>query len=391
MKKLNELDLLDEIISIDSSNPGPGEEELARFFQALSKEHGFESEILEGKAGRSNLIIRIDAGDGKKLGFSGHLDTKPVGDALQEWNSPPWKLTIDGDLGYGLGTSDMKGALAAFFVAASEWADSAKSGLLSLIFTADEEAGSVYGSKFLSEKVPLDVEAILVGEPSGVSKPWESIFTVSRGISCFEIIIHGRQGHSGLSRTLPTSANLGAAKAAIAISEMKLQIPKSFAPEHVTVNSAIKLSGGVTYGVHPGEAKVACDIRIIPGMQQQDVLSELTKTLNTALPSDLSWKIRWEEGFGWMEAVQIPDEHSLVTSCQRAAMSILGYEVPLGIYPGGTDASHFSKIAKIPSLASFGPGWLSVAHGPNECVGLSQVTQAKKMYKLILEDYLENH
>jgi acetylornithine deacetylase/succinyl-diaminopimelate desuccinylase-like protein len=60
----------------------------------------------------------------------------------------------------------------------------------------------------------------------------------------------------------------------------------------------------------------------------------------------------------------------------------------LGIYPGGTDATHFVEIAKIPTLASFGPGWLSVAHGPNECVELTAVTQAKDMYNLIAKNYL---
>jgi acetylornithine deacetylase/succinyl-diaminopimelate desuccinylase-like protein len=243
----------------------------------------------------------------------------------------------------------------------------------------------------LSKKVPLGVDAILIGEPSGVSVPWEAIFTVSRGISCFEISITGKQGHSGLSAILSSSATIGLAKAIIAISQMRITYPHSFdASKRPTINAGVTVNGGVMYGVHPGEARFGCDVRLVPGMTQEDLEKDIGFALNSALPKDLSWSIKWESGFGWMDAVQIADNHPLVKATQNAAISVLGQDIPLGTYPGGTDASHFCKIAGIPTLASFGPGWLSVAHGPNECVGLSQVREAKKMYRLIAEKYLVN-
>ena len=79
MKKINEIDLLSELISIDSSNPGAFENEIVSFLSSLSNEYGFEQKIYESAVGRSNLIITIFAGTGGKLGFSGHIDTKPVG------------------------------------------------------------------------------------------------------------------------------------------------------------------------------------------------------------------------------------------------------------------------------------------------------------------------
>jgi acetylornithine deacetylase/succinyl-diaminopimelate desuccinylase-like protein len=389
MKKIDEIDLLSELISIDSSNPGPFENEIAKFLASLAGEYGFESKIYESVVGRSNLIITVSAGAGAKLGFSGHIDTKPVGDALSLWNTPPWEFVKDGDLGFGLGSSDMKAGVAAMFVAATEWAEHANSGTLKLILTADEEAGSVYGSEYLAKNIPLDVDAILIGEPSGVKVPWESIYTVSRGISCFEVIITGKQGHSGLSGTLPTSASIAMANALLAISKMKLTFTKSANELMIpTVNSGVTVSGGVTYGVHPGECRFKCDIRLIPGMKKLDLENDLKVLLDSVIPPDLSWQIKWEDGFGWMDAVQIPDSHPLVLACKEATKSVLGREVVLGTYPGGTDASHFHKIANIPSLASFGPGWLSVAHGPNECVGLSQVREAREMYSHVASSFL---
>jgi acetylornithine deacetylase/succinyl-diaminopimelate desuccinylase-like protein len=388
MNKLNEIELLGELISIDSSNPGPYESEIANFLADLAREFGFETQIYESNPGRTNLIITISAGAGARLGFSGHIDTKPVGD-LSLWKTPPWEFVKESDLGFGLGSSDMKAGVAAMFVAATEWALQAKSGTLKLIFTADEEAGSVYGSEFISKNIPLNLDAILVGEPSGVNVPWESIFTVSRGISCFEITILGKQGHSGLSTILPTSTAIGMAKAIIAISNLNLTYTKSENPFMIpTINSGVTVSGGITYGVHPGESKFKCDIRLIPGMVKENLEKDLKLAMDSALPADLTWQVRWEDGFGWMDAVQIPDSHPLVLACQEAVQNVLGRQVPLGTYPGGTDASHFYKIANIPTLASLGPGWLSVAHAPNEYVGLSQVTEAKNIYVSIAKNFL---
>ena len=99
MKKINEIELLGELISIDSSNPGPYESEIANFLADLAREFGFETQIFESIPGRSNLIITISAGAGARLGFSGHIDTKPVGD-LSMWKTPPWEFVKDGDLGF---------------------------------------------------------------------------------------------------------------------------------------------------------------------------------------------------------------------------------------------------------------------------------------------------
>ena len=303
MKKINEIELLGELISIDSSNPGPYESEIANFLADLAREFGFETQIFESIPGRSNLIITISAGAGARLGFSGHIDTKPVGD-LSMWKTPPWEFVKEGDLGFGLGSSDMKAGVAAMFVAATEWAIEAKSGTLKLIFTADEEAGSVHGSEFISKNIPLNLDAILVGEPSGISVPWESIFTVSRGISCFEITISGKQGHSGLSKTLPTSTAIGMAKAILAISNMNLTFTRSKNASMIpTINSGVTVSGGITYGVHPGESKFKCDIRLIPGMTKENLdanrsmspprRSEIPRTSVTQSAPPLSRTLHW--------------------------------------------------------------------------------------------------
>ncbi len=69
---------------------------------------------------------------------------------------------------------------------------------------------------------------------------------------------------------------------------------------------------------------------------------------------------------------------------------MLGRQPPFAAYPGGTDATAFAGIAGIPTVASLGPGWLSVAHGPNERVGVDQLRQAAELYESVARRYLES-
>jgi len=391
MKTTDPVDLLAQLVAIDSSNPDPGEGALATFVDGVVREWGFESRIVETAPGRCNLLVQVDAGGGPgSLGLCAHLDTKPVGDALAEWDTPPLQLVVEGDLGYGLGTSDMKGAIAAMLVAAHEWSGTAESGRLELILTADEEAGSELGAKELARRRLVDVEAILVGEPSGIFEPWEAVFVVSRGICCFEVVIEGTQGHSGLSERLPTSATVAAARALLALDGLDLrQAVENEGNVGPTMNAGVRIEGGVFYGVHPGRATVACEVRLVPGMTRSLLKDDVRRVLEEALPTDVRWSIRFEEGqLGWSPAASIDPGHRLVRSAVRAAADVLGRELPLATYPGGTDAGPFVEKLGIPTLTSLGPGWVSRAHGPNECVGLSQVRDAAQIYGRIASAYL---
>ena len=77
-------DLLEFLVAIDSQNPGAGEAEIARNVDELARSLGFYSRIVDTAPGRSNVLVTVDAGGPKVLAFSGHLDTKPVGDARSE-------------------------------------------------------------------------------------------------------------------------------------------------------------------------------------------------------------------------------------------------------------------------------------------------------------------
>lgn len=382
------LDLATELVAIDSQNPGAGEAQIAAFVDDHASSRGLQSRIVETAPGRANVLISADAGPGPHLALSGHLDTKPIGD-LSAWSTPPLELITDGDLAYGLGSSDMKGGVAAMLRAVESWARTAERGRLSLVLTADEEAGCDHGSIALSQRGLVDADAIVIGEPSGVGEPWEAMYLISRGICCFEVVIRGRQGHSGLSERLPTSAGVAAALATTAIAGLEPRVPTPGSiPCHPTVNAGVRISGGVFYGVHPGEASVGCDIRLVPGMDRETLEEDLRAALTAALPPDVDWEIQYADGsLGWMEPAEITPDHPVVGAAQKASGSVFGHPLPLRAYPGGTDATHFGNVGGVPAIAALGPGWLSVAHGPDEHVGISQLDQAERLYLELARAY----
>jgi len=96
----------------------------------------------------------------------------------------------------------------------------------------------------------------------------------------------------------------------------------------------------------------------------------------------LEAEFEFEPQLSWVPPAEIDREHALVTVAREAAREVLGAEPPLSVFPGGTDAPWF-EAAGIPTIPSFGPGILTCAHGPNECVSLESVHQAARIYARI--------
>lgn len=376
------------LIGIDSQNPGPGESAVAAAVTDLvARPAGFTVARHEFEAGRPNLLLTVDKGPGPHLVLSGHMDTKPVGDARDAWRTDPLQMTVVDGLAYGLGASDMKGPIAAMLVALGRFAEEPGSGRASVLLTADEETSSAAGAIALAERGIPACDAVVIGEPSGVSVPWEMIAVVSRGICCVEIEITSRQGHSGLSRTLGRSAVQLAAEVLLAFDAYTPPIaqpgPVPCAP---TVNPGMIVQGGVAYGTWPGTCMLGCEIRLVPGMDRQAVLASLEQLAREVVADRGQVLVRSvPDGRAWAPAVAVDPSTRIVRAAQAACAEVLGTAPPLGAYPGTTEASHLMPGLGVPVIASLGPGWLSVAHSPNECVGVEDLSTAAALYTRLLE------
>jgi acetylornithine deacetylase len=390
------VELVGDLVRIDSQIPPHADERrIVEFLRERIAALGVgEGEAIGADPARPNLVTRIaGAGGGPTLALNGHLDTKPVGDSLPLWDSDPLAPEIrDGRL-YGLGASDMKGAVAAMvFAAAALRAPGGPrlAGDLVLAFVADEEAGGEHGAKFLAPRL-RDVDACLIGEPSGWEHNWQGLHLVSRGVCCFRVRVQGTQMHSSLSDRMP-SVNASRRMAELLVSldeELELEFsPHPLGNAAPTLNVGVLVSGGVYFGVVPGLAEFGCDVRTLPGMTEAGVRESLERWLDRRRTVDpgLDAEVVFEPALTWVPPAEISPAHPLVRAAQSAAAEVLGAPPPLSVFPGGTDAPWFDA-AGIATIPSFGPGILTCCHGPNEYVDVESVHQAARIYARIAARY----
>ena len=380
-------------VEVPSPNLPGDEREMAVAVSDFARSAGLtDIRILAKEPERPNVLIDLDFGaGGRHLALSGHIDTKPVGDA--NWATNPFVgEIIDGNL-HGLGTCDMKGGVAAMLIAAARVAQAAPSrGRLTLVFTADEEYGSMYGSRYLAEEKLVNADAIVIGEPGGIMQDWDMLNVVSRGIANVYIDVEGRQGHSSLSRIK------GYQFATLAMATVMQAFARDFVPSFPsntlnatpTVNAGVMVSGGVGFGVVPGLATFASDIRLVPGMSRETFTSELTEFLAGFEQDDIHASARFELApRDWLPPTEVSHDDPVVTSCQRAAEKVLGSTLPLGAFPGTTDACWLQGMLGIPTLPAFGPGLLEYAHAADERVSITALEQAVPIYEALIRDFCE--
>jgi len=385
------IELTSALVAAPSPNLPGDERAPAAVVQRALANYGLPPAVVHAaEPHRPNLIVRIDAArPGPHLALCGHLDTKPVGEAADEWRTDPFTPTIEGDSLYGLGATDMKGADAAMVLAGAAFAAVADraAGSLSLVLTADEEYGSRLGAEYLVRSGALDVDAVILGEPSGVQCDWEAIRIVSRGFCGFRVIVGGTQTHSSISDILPTT-NAVEAMARVLVGlrrELRLRAPEHpLCPNGPTINLGVKTLGGVGYGVLPGHAEFWSDIRTTPGMTLENLRADVEAALARISKEMPGARIRLEfpETLAWIAPTEVPPGHPAVRAAQRATAAVLGEAPPLAAFPGATDAWPLQGIGGIPTVAALGPGLLPLAHGPNEWVSVQSVIQAARIYAL---------
>jgi succinyl-diaminopimelate desuccinylase len=156
---------------------------------------GFAVErFVEGEApdGPVENLLAIRGATGPHFAFAGHLDVVPPGPG---WTGNAFVPEVRGELLYGRGAVDMKGAIAAFVAAAARVPVEGK---LSLIITGDEEGPATYGTPRLIERMAergVKPDLCLVGEPTSARRLGDTIKIGRRGSTVIWIDVPGRQGH----------------------------------------------------------------------------------------------------------------------------------------------------------------------------------------------------
>jgi len=380
------------LIEARSDNPPGDERHVAEVVCAALSERALpRPRLLTRKPERPNLLLTLDFGPGgRHLCLCGHLDTKPPGEG---WSFDPFRpRVIDGYL-YGLGACDMKGALAAMIEAAAELAARPPArGRLSLLFLADEERGGLHGARYLAERDLLEADAILIGEPGGLEADWDHLHLASRGIANFSLSVHGDQGHSSLSDRIGlVSATQEAARLLLAFRRFRPRAPRRALPGwRVTVNPGVRVEGGMDFGIVPGQARFAVDVRTLPGMTREAFHRDLAEFL--ARERRANANLRAEVVFeppprDWLPPTEVPVRHPLVSCLEAVLAEVVGRRPPRAVFPGATDAAWLQGLAGIPTLPAIGPGLLQRAHAPDERVPVASLAQATEIYVRVARSF----
>ncbi|WP_340587436.1 succinyl-diaminopimelate desuccinylase [Erythrobacter alti] len=151
-------------------------------------ESGSEEEPVE------NLFaIRKGAAASRHFAFAGHLDVVPPG---KGWTSEAFTPEERGELLYGRGAVDMKGAIGCMVAAVADIP--ADAGTLSFIITGDEEGPALHGTRALIDhmrEVGEIPDLCLVGEPTSVNRLGDMMKIGRRGSVNIWLEVEGTQGH----------------------------------------------------------------------------------------------------------------------------------------------------------------------------------------------------
>jgi acetylornithine deacetylase/succinyl-diaminopimelate desuccinylase family protein len=319
----------------------------------------------------------------KTLYFHGHYDVVP---ASSEDQFQPY--VKDGKL-FGRGSSDMKSGLAAMIYAikAIKSSNIQLNGKIGLTIVPDEETGGLLGSKYLADVGLLGKNGIgmLLPEPtSGV------IWNANRGAISLRVTVKGTPAHVGLQyqginafeKMLPV---------ANALLELKEEVESRITEYHIQPEPARRsilmmggrCEGGDNFNVVPGEFSFTVDRRINPEedleVEKQRLLALLESFKKDGIDLDIEIL---QEG----ESSGISEATPLAQALTKNVEAITGRRPEFEMCPGLLEIRLYAQKG-VPAFA-YGPGLLSVSHGPDEFVEIENMYRCTAIYALTALDVL---
>ncbi|MFL5252064.1 MAG: M20/M25/M40 family metallo-hydrolase [Rhodopila sp.] len=323
---------------------------------------GYDVERLDFQdpAGVAKRVLVAHRGPPGGIAFSGHMDTVPD----TGWQDDPWSGRVDADgVLHGLGSTDMKGPLAAAIVAARSMPASVP---ITFLITTDEET-TKQGARVITERSALAraarPRAILVVEPTQM-RPVRGhrshiLFTcVARGVQAHSA---SGTGHNANWDLIPFLAEMKAVFKRLR-TERSLQ-DDAYDPPFSDFNLVIDNHGtavNVTVPVATARIKFRYSASVDPRPIQQAVHEAAARHGVSVAEA--------EEG----HPPELPADDPFVRHCVEAS----GQAATTA--PFGTDASILQAIAP---CVVMGPGDIGVAHKPGEAVRVTDLAAAVPVFQ----------
>jgi len=366
------IELAQELIRFNTVNPPGAERPCAERLAGLLEGAGFAVELIPFGEGRAQILARIGGKPGGlPLGFTGHLDTVPLG--AQPWSVDPFAADIaDGKL-YGRGASDMKSGVAAFVIACIALADRlARTSGVMLVITAGEETGCSGAEAIVRTNGQLgQVGALVVAEPTG-NKP----LVGHKGALWLEAETRGVTAHGSMPEK-GVNAVYKAARAVTALQEFDFNVARHDVLGLPTINVGT-IQGGLNINSVPDRATIGIDIRTIPAQSHAQIREQLTSYLgrDVTLRTLLNAKSVWTD-----------PHHPWISEVFQVARNVEGIDNDIGAAPYFTDASALTPAFGSPPTVIIGPGELALAHQTDEYCQVSRIERATEMYTQLVRNW----
>lgn len=242
-------ELTKQLIDIPSLSGEEGE--VGRFLAACLEGLGYSVESQEVEAGRANVIATTGARP--RVVFSTHLDTVPPFIAARE----------DAEHIHGRGACDAKGIIAAQ-IAAAERLRAAGIAEIGLLFTIDEEMGSVGARAANEHELARECEFLINGEPTE-----NKLAVGSKGSLRLRLLTEGRAAHSAY----PEQGSSAIEKLLDVLADVRACAWPSDDFFGATTCNIGTLAGGTRPNVIPAGAQADLQIRLVtPSAEVKEIL-----------------------------------------------------------------------------------------------------------------------
>ncbi len=379
-------ELTAKLVGIDTENPpGRGYKKCLNIIGDALEALGFVSRIEPVPGGdvdssHPRFWLRSGLGEGERaVYFHGHVDVVPADDPSQ------FEPRVTDDTIFGRGSTDMKGGLVSMIYAMKALSEAgvALDGQVALRIVPDEETGGALGSRALTELGQLvgdDAVAMFTAEPTG-----GTVWHASRGAITCRITVKGRPSHVGLQYRGVNAFEkmLEVAAALIRLKDEVEQRVTSYPLEPEQARHSILMMGGETSGgrnfnVVPECFTFTVDRRINPeedfGTERQRLL-EVVRSAAESVEVDVDLDV-----FQEARPAGVSETHPAAGSLARAIEDVRGTPARFELCPGILEIRFYAELG-VPAFA-YGPGLLSVAHGPKEFVKRRDLEDVAVVYAL---------
>jgi putative selenium metabolism hydrolase len=323
-----------------------------------------------------NLVGRVGPADGPAMVVDGHIDTIPLADA-QLWTHQPLSGEIaDGQI-FGLGTSDMKGPIAAFIHGGGLLVEQRARLRGPVYFVASIAEEMTEGATLRQTFEGREVATCVIAEPTALA-----LATCQRGRAKVAIEYRGEschaanawRGENAIDHAIDTALALRALPAGShpLLGERDINLIDIHSEPYPSISTI------------PNWCLARWDVRFLPSETKQGLLDTFASCVADGVRAEVRYhRASWTTYVGevydvddYAAAWETPREHPLVVQ----ALAATGGD--LSTYQFCTNGSYFAGERGIPTVG-YGPGDPGAPHTVDESIAIDQLERAAIGYREI--------